>query len=133
MTNLLKKLNYNDHPIIHILNSPISFFGELEAMKRFADIRTQFCHLEKADFALFFVRRKEEVEMIAKKVLEVLSTDAVLWMAFPKMSPTEIGSEVTRDEGWNSLLEQSFRGIQSIAINRNWSALKFSKFELSKA
>jgi hypothetical protein len=54
-----------------------------------------------------------------------MSPDAVLWFAYPKKSSKRYKSDISRDEGWAPLGELGFEGVRQVAIDEDWSALRF--------
>jgi hypothetical protein len=47
-----------------------------------------------------------------------------LWFAYPKKSGAH-ASDISRDHGWDALAEAGFLGVTQIAIDDDWSALRF--------
>jgi hypothetical protein len=47
-----------------------------------------------------------------------------LWFAYPKKSGA-YASDISRDQGWDALAVAGFLGVTQIAIDEDWSALRF--------
>ena len=56
-----------------------------------------------------------------------LEGDAILWCAYPKGSSTRYTCEFNRDTGWASLGTAGFEPVRQIAIDEDWSALRFRR------
>lgn len=72
---------------------------------------------------LIFVQSENEIKKISKAIGN--ANELLLWIAYPKKSSKRYKSEINRDHGWLSLGEQGYEGVRQIAINENWSALRF--------
>jgi hypothetical protein len=127
MTPLFKKLNFKAHPAIHILNAPASFAGELEAMAEFTQVEKD---LGKAvSFAMAFATKQAEVDHFAAKIASCSEGDAVLWIVYPKGTSKKYQCEFHRDNGFASMGAHGFEPVRMVAIDEDWSALRFRRVE----
>lgn len=126
MTPLFKKLNYKNQTAIHVLNAPTSFDEELEKMKVFTQVKTS---CSTSNFILVFVTKEQEVVNYAKQINNFLETDGVVWFCYPKQSSKKYKCEFNRDNGWNSLGVLGYEPVRMVAIDEDWSALRFRKTE----
>jgi hypothetical protein len=126
MNAVFKKLNYKDHPVIHVLNAPDSFIPEITEIAKFTIVKTSLTRERGVKFFLAFVQKKIEVEALASKIA-LLAPDAVLWFAYPKKTSTKFTCDFNRDTGWQSLGNLGFEGVRMVAIDQDWSALRFKK------
>jgi hypothetical protein len=53
-------------------------------------------------------------------------------MAYPKGSSKKYKASINRDSGWESLGQHGFEGVRQVALDENWSALRFRKVEFIK-
>ena len=53
--------------------------------------------------------------------------DAVLWFAYPKGSSKKYKCEFNRDTGWHVLGAAGFEPVRQVAIDQDWSALRFRR------
>ena len=127
MTPLFKKLNYKGQHIIYVLNAPDSFQAELKEMSAVSKVMTTTEANSKIEFALVFVIRQTDVESYAQKVLPYLQGDAVLWFCYPKGTSKKYKCDINRDKGWNILGESGLEPVRQVAIDEDWSALRFRK------
>jgi len=129
MTPLFKKLNYKNHPIIFILNAPDSFQSEIDDMIKVAVVKTDLAKAKEIPFVLAFVTKLKEVKSLASKLKQLYKEDEIVWLAYPKLSSKKYTCEFNRDTGWQALGDIGFEGVRMVAIDEDWSALRFRKAE----
>jgi hypothetical protein len=129
MNPIFKKLNFKEQPFIVVLNAPDSFRSDMEEMKTFTKVKTATG--EKADipFFLAFVTRQNQLDEMATAIVPLLKDDAVLWFAYPKAASKKYTCEFNRDNGWHVLGDLGFEGVRMVAIDQDWSALRFRRAE----
>jgi hypothetical protein len=132
MTPLFKKLNFKAHTPILILNAPENFVFAMEAMKQFTTISTSMEEVKSTGFILVFVTMQQEVDTLAPAVAQKLEGDGVLWFCYPKGSSKKYKCNFNRDTGWNVLGQQGFEGVRMVAVDEDWSALRFRKVQFIK-
>ncbi|MEO0338543.1 MAG: hypothetical protein AAF242_04945 [Bacteroidota bacterium] len=131
MDPIFKKLNYKDQTYIVILNAPESFREHLDAIEGLTTIHTDW-KVDKIDFVLCFVTQKKEIAAFAEGLLDRLDGDALVWVAYPKKSSKKYNSDISRDDGWQPLGELELEGVRMVAIDTDWSALRFRKVAFIK-
>jgi alpha-tubulin suppressor-like RCC1 family protein len=129
MNAIFKKLNYKDQTSVCIINPPDSFKQELTEMKELTSVKTSFSHLKEISFLLAFVTKQKEVDDLSKKVSVLLQEDGLLWFAYPKGTSKKYKCEFNRDNGWNELGRLGFEPVRMVAIDEDWSAMRFRKAE----
>jgi hypothetical protein len=129
MTPLFKKLNFKNQSALLIHNAPDSFKHEIKAMSELASVSTT--SKSKHDFLIFFVTTLKEMNA-AIKTIEKNKTDVVLWMAYPKQTSKKYTCEFNRDNGWQALGDIGLEPVRQVAIDEDWSALRFKKPEQIK-
>jgi hypothetical protein len=132
MNELLKKLNFKDQKEILILNAPEDFEPFLKEIKTATKVVTDLKAVKEISFAIIFAQTQKEVDSFVPKVAKVLIGDGLLWMAYPKGSSEKYKSEISRDKGWDTLVKLDFDTVRLIAINDDWSCLRFRKLEFIK-
>jgi hypothetical protein len=132
MNPVFKKMNYKEQKVIHAINSPASFDKELDEMKAFASIKKQLKATDKAEFIISFCTKLKEVEGIAALAQKTLASDGLLWISYPKGTSKKYTCEFNRDTGWESLGKAGFEGVRQVAIDDDWSALRFRRVEFIK-
>jgi hypothetical protein len=130
MDPLLNKLNYKDQDPVVVLNAPPEF---APAMKEFARTVTVFSEPTKGcTYAIAFVTTQAQVNMAAKALDKVLEGDAILWMCYPKGTSKRYSCDFNRDTGWQPLGDQGFEPVRQVAIDADWSALRFRRVQYIK-
>lgn len=82
----------------------------------------------KFTLVLCFARTLAEVEWGAQLVGNAVE-DALVWFAYPKSSSKNYRCEFNRDTGWAALGAMGFEPVRQVAIDDDWSALRFRKVE----
>ncbi len=131
MSQLFQKMNLKDQSELLVLNAPASFETELAALKDVAiarDLKT----VKEVEFALAFVTKQVEVDKFAKAVAKKVKGDALVWIAYPKGTSKKYKCEFNRDNGWTVLGELGYEPVRMVAIDEDWSALRFRRAEFIK-
>lgn len=132
MDPVFKKLNYKNQAEICVLNAPESFNTNLAAMQELTLIKSALDSVQKLQFGLVFVTKQAEVDFYATALAEKLEGDGQLWFAYPKRSSKRYKCEFNRDNGWAVLGNLGFEGVRMVAIDEDWSALRFRRAEYVK-
>lgn len=126
MTPVFAKLNLKDQKAVLVVNAPASFESELSAL-RGVGIERDPSAVGNVVFALSFVTRQSEVDALAKTLTKKLVGDAVVWFAYPKGTSTRYKCDFNRDTGWAVLGKAGFEPVRMVAIDEDWSALRFRR------
>jgi hypothetical protein len=132
MTPLFKKLNFKHQTNCLVLFSPDSFNNELIEMQSFTRIHKDSYNLEIIEFALIFVTQKATIEETMIHIESKLADDVVLWFCYPKGSSKKYSCDFNRDNGWDALGVFQFEPVRMVAIDEDWSALRFRKVDFIK-
>jgi hypothetical protein len=128
MTPLFKKLNLTAHTQIVVLNAPDSFEGELEQLSGVAVLR-KVGKTTRVSFAMAFATNQKQLDAASKSLTAAAEGDAILWMCYPKQSSKKYKCDFNRDSGWTVLGEAGYEPVRMVAIDEDWSALRFRKVE----
>ncbi len=128
MTPLFSKLNLKGQTEIVVLNAPESFERELDALEG-VTVHRDASALERVEFALGFVITTAELAAAADAILPKAQGDAVVWFAYPKGTSRRYKCELNRDSGWAPMGAAGFKGVRQVAIDEDWSALRFRRVE----
>ncbi len=133
MKKLIEKLNYKGQDRIAVINAEESFHillsDELGTVKIDRAIDPRFPY----DFIILFVKSISEVEHYTPIAMHNLMYDGVLWFCYPKKTSKKYSSEIDRDHGWKTLNDSGFHGIRLVAIDNDWSALRFRNIKYIKS
>ena len=132
MSPLLKKLNFKDHKTVVLLNFPEDL-GDIAAdFTLLAHVNNGFNDIEKGDFVIAFCKKQEEVNAAADLIAQNTEGDAAIWIAYPKGTSKRYKCDFNRDNGWTRLGELGFEPVRQVAIDDDWSALRFRRVTFIK-
>lgn len=132
MTELFKKLNYKNQETILVVNPPESFEVELDVISERTGIIRNLNQTGAIEFALIFVTKQAEIDTIIPEIMPKLRGDALLWMCYPKGTSKKYTCDFNRDTGWDILRNSGLESVRMVAIDSDWSALRFRKTEYIK-
>lgn len=133
MKNLTEKLNYKQQERIALINAGDAFFRLISAELKDVRIDTEIDPRFPYDFVMIFVTSVKEVENIAPVALHNLTADGILWFCYPKKTSKKANPDLDRDNGWKVLNDSCFHGIRMVAIDDDWSALRFRNAKFIKS
>lgn len=134
MTPLLKKLNLKAQSSAIILSHPEEFEETLIALSKLTPTDLRINKMKEYDFIVVFVRSNEDIAACIKKLAGHLVEDATLWFAYIKKSSKKYTGILSRDgEAWLALGEYGYEGVRQVAIDVDWSALRFRHVDKIKS
>jgi hypothetical protein len=131
MTPLFKKLNLGDQRTVFVLGAPPTLETELEGLEG-VEVRRALPERGDPIFVLAFVTTQVQVDTLSRDVAQATSGDAVVWFAYPKQSSKRYRCDFNRDTGWAALGTAGFEPVRQVAIDEDWSALRFRRVEFIK-
>ena len=132
MDALFKKLNFKDQSALFVLNVPDNLLHHLDAMKPFTTVKQQVSSQDEINFALIFAITQKQLDDAIHAIAPQLNGDAIFWVAYPKGSSKNYKCEFNRDTGWQVMGNYGMEGVRQVAIDEDWSALRFRKVEFIK-
>jgi|CZKZ01.1.fsa_nt_gi hypothetical protein len=132
MASVFEKLNLKDRQEMVVLNAPASFEAELARLSVMT-IHHSLASVAETEFLLAFVTKKSEVDALAKQVAKRAKGDAVVWFAYPKGTSKKYKCDFNRDTGWDELKAAGFDTVRAVAIDEDWTGLRFRRVEFIKA
>lgn len=129
MSVVFKKMNYKDQKLIHVINSPESFEKELKEIYALSAIKKQIKTADKAEFIIAFCTKQSEIDKLTPVFAKALKGDGLLWFAYPKGSSKKYKCDFNRDNGWATLGKHGFEPVRMVAIDEDWSGLRFRRVE----
>jgi hypothetical protein len=131
MTPVFQKLNLKTQTEIVVFNVPASFEPELQKLQGVKIIRNPKKPAG-VQFALAFAQQQAELDRLSKLLAEHSTGDAVLWFAYPKGTSKRFTCEFNRDTGWRVIRDAGFDSVRQVAVDEDWSALRFRRIEFIK-
>jgi len=77
--------------------------------------------------ALVLVQNSDEISQWARVAGQFFQADQVLWFAYPKKSSKMYAGQIDRDHGWKPLQDLGFEPVRQVALDEDWSALRFRR------
>ena len=108
-----------------VVNAPDSFAGNIIEMKSETKVLSALSASAGVPFFLAFVTKQQEVDTWTEKIVPLLAKDGLLWFAYPKGTSKKYKCEFNRDSGWARLGKHNFEPVRMVAIDEDWSALRF--------
>jgi hypothetical protein len=130
MLELWKKLNYREQSQVVVLNAPPEFRGAIDALPS-GSVREE--SVPDVTFGIAFATSQVELDTVSRALASAAPGDAVLWFAYPKKSSRRLKCEFDRDNGWYVLGELGWEGVRQVAIDDDWSALRFRRVEFIRS
>jgi hypothetical protein len=132
MATVFEKLNWKGQQEIVVLNAPESFLPELARLPVIT-LHTHLASVKETGFLLAFVTRKSEVDALAAQIGKRAPGDVIVWFAYPKGTSKKYKCDFNRDTGWDSLTALGFETVRAVAIDEDWTGLRFRRSEYVKA
>ena len=121
-TPLAKKLGIKEGSRIGLVNPPENFQSELRELPNNVEFLQRLTN--SLDIILFFVRTERELARDFSKLAKKLTTNGMIWIAWPKKS-----SGLSTDLSFNRVqrigLDAGLVDVKICAIDETWSGLKF--------
>jgi hypothetical protein len=131
MPSVFSKLNLKAQSEILIVDAPASFEPEITALKNVKVLRDPN-KAKTVQFALAFASTQTELDRLSALLAAKALGDALLWFAYPKGTSKRYRCEFNRDSGWNVMRGAGFDTVRAIAIDEDWTALRFRRVEFIK-
>lgn len=125
MSALFKKLQLKTATPILIQNAPDEFKPHLAELDDSVQVHPSRAGDELYEFVLVFVASAAAIQEAAGLATASINDDGLLWFAYPKKSSKNYKTDISRDSGWQPLGDLGFEPVRQIAIDADWSALRF--------
>ncbi|MBC7891114.1 MAG: hypothetical protein H7Y12_02775 [Sphingobacteriaceae bacterium] len=133
MNPILKKLNVRPSCTALVENVPADLQPLIDELKRVATVYDDTLGPDPVDWALVFVTKQTEIDALTPLLAEKAPGDAALWFVYPKGTSKKHRCDFNRDTGWAILGRFGFEGVRMVAIDEDWSALRFRRVEFIKS
>ncbi|KRA99550.1 hypothetical protein ASD83_03260 [Devosia sp. Root685] len=119
-TELLRRLQIKAGTKLWLINVPHEIAEEITAGAEVEPVHGDSYY----DGVLACFAGPAEVEAMVPRILAELPPDGLLWVAYRKgAAGKEAG--LTRDVGWGPLEVEGLRPVRAVALDEEWSALRF--------
>lgn len=128
MTPVFKKLNLKAQREILVVNAPPEFEPAIAALAGVGVVRDPG-RLATFDFALAFAVTQAEADRLSRLLAGKVEGDPVFWFAYPKGTSKRYRCDFNRDTGWAVLRQLGFDTVRQVALDEDWSALRFRRVQ----
>jgi len=104
---------------IAVLNAPLAVSDALGPARP----RTP---AEEAEVVVLFVADRAEFDLLLPDMAKAVKPDAILWLAYPKLTSTLAG-DLNRDVIHRVCLGMGLKTVSQIAIDGDWSAMRLKR------
>lgn len=125
-----KKLKLKAGQRAVIVHAPDGYLAELAPLP--ADVKMGTRLQGKFDWVQLFVKTQAELDKTLPKVLNALKPESTLWITFPK-GASKIQTDLTRDQGWDSLRQADLKWLTLVSVNPTWSAFALRPYKPGEA
>lgn len=139
MEATLKKMNFKAGQRMLVVNVPQTCKDLVTSWKQEDPTLMEMC-LDQArggiegeyDFILSFVFSDDQVQGVLDSLKDALDSDSALWFAYPKKTSKSYKATINRDSGWQALGALNYEPVRLIAIDDDFSALRFKPVDAIK-
>ncbi|WP_207895901.1 hypothetical protein [Hymenobacter gummosus] len=131
MKSAVDKLQIKPGAVVGLLGMPAELQPALAELWERATVEAVLAPTVPVTAVLAFATKLEEVEALAAQ-LPHAPGDVALWVAYPKASSKKYRCEFNRDTGWAALGAAGFEPVSQVALDEDWSALRFRRVEYIK-
>jgi len=125
---VLKKLAYRGEDPVLVIGAPAEFRATMRAFAGNVNEKPA----GRYGFVMVFVKSASELANLAPTAAARVEGDGRLWFCYPKKSSRRYQTDISRDVGWRPLGELGFEPVTLVAIDEDWSALRFRRVERIK-
>jgi hypothetical protein len=129
MDPILKKMYFKEGMKIRVWNAPNDLNTLFDSWEKEGFLANSD---EKPTFLLAFVQTEEEVKKYFMEMHALSPEDEAIWVAYPKGTSKKYKPKINRDTGWKFVGDMDYEGVRLIAIDEDWSALRFRKLKFIK-
>ena len=120
---LARKMKMKPDSRVAIINAPEGYLNEfLHNHEVSRNLNGKF------DWIQIFVTNKADVDELAPKAAQALNPESILWISFPK-GKSKIQTDLTRDQGWESVNALGLKWITLISVDETWSAFALRPYK----
>lgn len=127
MSSVFEKLNGGGVDAVTVIDAPPTFEPQLAALPEGVVVERSLAGRSGVAFALAFATTRAQVDAFADAVATATEGDAVVWIAYPKKTSQRYTCEFNRDTGWDTMGDAGFEPVRQVAIDEDWSALRFRR------
>ncbi|MEL7147839.1 MAG: hypothetical protein AAFO69_15810 [Bacteroidota bacterium] len=125
-------MNFKSHQQTLVLNTPESFHANILAMRDLTSFHYQIEEVQHVTFVIAFVTQQSQIDELVPVLSPRLEGDALVWFCYPKGTSKKYQCDFNRDTGWQVMSDFRLEGVRMVAVDQDWSALRFRRVEYIK-
>ncbi len=132
MEALFKKLNFKEQRKVLFAAAPDSMAEAIAWMRSRAEVLLDDTTAIDCDFAMGFATTQAGLDALSQQLAAAVPGDGIIWICYPKGSSKKYKCEFNRDTGWTVLGALGFEPVRQVAVDDDWSALRFRRVSFIK-
>lgn len=132
MEALFKKLNFKEQRKVLFAAAPDSMAEAIAWMRSRAEVLLDDAEAKDCDFAMGFATTQVGLDNLSQQLAAAVPGDGIIWICYPKGSSKKYKCEFNRDTGWTVLGTLGFEPVRQVAVDDDWSALRFRRVNYIK-
>lgn len=121
--SLAQKLALKPGQALRVMNAPDSAAAVLSELPAEGGSAVD---ASSADALLLFVVDSSQLARSWSEVSASAGGNMTLWVAYPKRT-SNVGTDLSRDHGWERVIDDGFDAVSQISLDDTWSALRFRR------
>ena len=121
-SSLAAKLKIKPGHRVLVLNAPAKVVEALLPLPDGAEMVTP--KAKGVDFGMLFAKDTAELGKRAAQLIAAVKPDGLVWVCYPKKT-SKIHTDLSRDHGWEPVTREGLEGVALIALDDDWSAMRF--------
>ena len=121
-----KKLKLKAGSRITLVNAPADYPAALGALPPEVEISQPLDGT--FDWILLFARDQAQLAQSIPMIAGHLRPASLLWIAFPK-GASKIQTDLTRDQGWEAVVQADLKWINLVSLDETWSAFALRPYK----
>jgi hypothetical protein len=104
----------------------LAVVGASAVVDNMIGVKKQRCGISEADVILLFAADRGQLDSTLPNMLEKASKDAIIWIAYPKLTSTLAG-DLSRNLIHALAAKSGLDTVSQIAIDDDWSAMRVKR------
>ncbi len=116
---IAERLQVKGERRLAVIGASAAVDGKIGAAKR-------RCDMSKAEVVLLFAADRAQLDSTLPGVLKRVSKDAILWIAYPKLT-SKLAGDLSRNVIHTLMATSGLDTVSQIAIDDDWSAMRVKR------
>jgi hypothetical protein len=122
-SDLAQKLRIEPGDRVLAFNAPDDYANLIAPLPQDAELQEDPAEAA-YDVVHLFAANSGELEQHWPDARGSVKPGGIIWVSYPKRA-SGVETDITRDRGWDPVLEDQWRPVSQISVDETWSALRF--------